>query len=156
MVNIQKNNHLSISKIRPSLDGIYNHLAYANCRNTPNSAATPNKPPIRPRLSTNYDPIITNKANLLNAQMNVSTILTKEYENQRLHGRGENKPNQTQFPQITTISLFTAVNLRKEFRRFWFRYRTTLLFYAIPLTQNAQKKLCGYHPFSYGNSTILC
>jgi len=97
-----------------------------------------------------------NKANLQNAQMNVNKVLTKDYENVRLHRRGENKPNQTQFPQITTISLFTAVNLRKEFRRFWFRYRTLLLFYAIHFTQDAQKKLCGYYQFSYGNSTILC
>jgi len=36
------------------------------------------------------------KANLLNAQMNVSTVYTKHYENARLRGRGKNKPNQTQ------------------------------------------------------------
>ena len=81
-----------------------------------------------------------NKANLQNAQMNVNKVLTKDYENVPLRRRGENKPNQTQFPQITTISLFSAVNLRKEFRRFWFRYRSALLFYATHLTQNAQKK----------------
>jgi len=38
-----------------------------------------------------------NKANLLNAQMNVNFYSTKYYENVRLHGRGKNKPNQTQF-----------------------------------------------------------
>jgi len=38
-----------------------------------------------------------NKPNLLNAQMNVSKVLTKDYENVRLRRRGENKPNQTQF-----------------------------------------------------------
>ncbi len=37
------------------------------------------------------------KANLLNAQMNVNKVLTKHYENVRLHRRGKNKPNQTQF-----------------------------------------------------------
>ena len=34
-----------------------------------------------------------NKANLLDAQMNVSSVYTKYYENVRLHRRGENKPN---------------------------------------------------------------
>ncbi len=38
-----------------------------------------------------------NKPNLLNAQMNVSSVITNYYENVRLHRRGENKPNQTQF-----------------------------------------------------------
>jgi len=40
-----------------------------------------------------------NKANLLDAQMNVSSVLTKHYENEHLRRRGENKPNQTQFPK---------------------------------------------------------
>ncbi len=34
-----------------------------------------------------------NKPNLLNAKMNVNKVLTKDYENVRLGGRGENKPN---------------------------------------------------------------
>ena len=34
-----------------------------------------------------------NKPNLLDAQMNISSILTKDYENERLCRRGENKPN---------------------------------------------------------------
>jgi len=38
-----------------------------------------------------------NKPNLLNAQMNVNKVLTKGYENVRLHRREKNKPNQTQF-----------------------------------------------------------
>jgi len=38
-----------------------------------------------------------NKANLLDAQMNVSYCFNKEYENKRLFGRPENKPKQTQF-----------------------------------------------------------
>jgi hypothetical protein len=42
-----------------------------------------------------------NKANLLDSQMNVSHVLTKDYENVRLHRRGKNKPNQTQFhPEV--------------------------------------------------------
>ena len=38
-----------------------------------------------------------NKPNLLDAQMNISSVLTKDYENVLLRRRGENKPNQTQF-----------------------------------------------------------
>ncbi len=34
-----------------------------------------------------------NKPNLLNTQMNVNKVLTKDYENVRLHRRGKNKPN---------------------------------------------------------------
>jgi len=54
---------------------------YANRRNTPNSAATPNKPPNQPKLSTNYDLIMQNKANFLDAQMNVTSFYTVDYEN---------------------------------------------------------------------------
>ncbi len=38
-------------------------------------------------------PFMQNKANLLNTQMNVNKVLTKDYENVRLHRRGKNKPN---------------------------------------------------------------
>jgi len=38
---------------------------------------------------------IQNKPNLLNAQININKVLTKDYENQRLCTRTENKPNQT-------------------------------------------------------------
>jgi len=42
-----------------------------------------------------------NKANLLDTQMNVSSVLTKHYENERLCGRRENKaktnPNKPNF-----------------------------------------------------------
>ena len=34
-----------------------------------------------------------NKPNFLNAQMNVSSVLTKYYENVPLRRRGQNKPN---------------------------------------------------------------
>jgi len=36
------------------------------------------------------------KPNLPDTKMNVNTVLTKEYENSRLHRHAENKPNQTQ------------------------------------------------------------
>jgi hypothetical protein len=38
-----------------------------------------------------------NKANLLDIQMNVTSVKTKDYENERLCGREKNKPKQTQF-----------------------------------------------------------
>ena len=38
-----------------------------------------------------------NKPNLLDAQMSVSSYITKDYENEPLSRRGENKPNQSQF-----------------------------------------------------------
>jgi hypothetical protein len=55
-------------------------------------------------LFTNCNPISTknatlfmqNKPNLLNARMNVTSVLTKDYENKPLFGHGQNKPNQTQ------------------------------------------------------------
>jgi len=42
-----------------------------------------------------------NKANLLDSLMNVTSVLTKDYENVRLHGRWKNKANQTQFHDIS-------------------------------------------------------
>jgi len=44
-----------------------------------------------------------NKANLLDAQMNVSSVLTKYYENKPLCRREENKPNQTQSPFLPPL-----------------------------------------------------
>jgi len=40
--------------------------------------------------------IMQNKANLLDAQMNVSSFITKDYENVHLLGRRKNKAKQTQ------------------------------------------------------------
>jgi len=55
---------------------------YANSRNAPNSTAAPNKPPILPKLSTNYDSKITNKANFQKVKMKLNFYSTKHYENQ--------------------------------------------------------------------------
>ncbi len=44
--------------------------------------------------------IMQNKPNLLDAQMNVSSILTKDYENETAFALRQNKPNQTQFLKI--------------------------------------------------------
>jgi len=72
---------------------IYALGSYANRSNTPKAHRPTNKPPNQPKLSTNYDSIMQNKPNLLNAQMNVNKVLTKDYESQTLGGRGKNKPN---------------------------------------------------------------
>ena len=42
-----------------------------------------------------------NKPNLLNAQMNVCSVLTKDYGNIRLHRRPKTNPKQTQFKPKT-------------------------------------------------------
>ena len=42
-----------------------------------------------------------NKPNLPDAQMNVSSVITKDYENVHLLGRRKNKPNQTQYKANT-------------------------------------------------------
>jgi len=47
-----------------------------------------------------------NKPNLLDAKMNVSSVLTKCYENVPLLRCGENKPNQTQFQTRCTLCEF--------------------------------------------------
>jgi len=57
------------------------------------------------QFKPNSNPI---KANLLDAQMNVSSVLTKYYENERLRRRGENKPKTNpKQSQFQTRSEFT-------------------------------------------------
>jgi hypothetical protein len=52
-------------------------------------------------IQSQSNPIQTqNKPNSLDAQMNVNTSITKDYENERLCRCGENKPKQTQFLKI--------------------------------------------------------
>ena len=47
-----------------------------------------------------------NKPNLLNTQMNVTKVLTREYKNNRLHRCAENKPNQSQCRSIPYLKFF--------------------------------------------------
>ena len=72
-----------------------------------------------PRGETN--PIQTQyKPNLLNAQMNVTSFLTKDYENVPLRRRGENKPNQTQFQFSTMLNCAicsAAISTDKSFQQ---------------------------------------
>ena len=62
----------------------------------------PNIPPPatkQTQFKANTNPI---KANFRKAKMNLNFYLTKDYENERLCRRGENKPNQTQSPRPTS------------------------------------------------------
>jgi len=99
------------------------YTGYANRRNTPNSATTPNKPPVQPKLSTNYDSIMQNKANFWKAQMNVNKALTKDYENKTLSESGKNKPNTNPIKpnllnaQMNVNSLITKDYENKRLRR---------------------------------------
>ncbi len=54
-----------------------------------------------------------NKHNLLDARMNISSVLTKYYKNQRLRRRAGNKPNQTQFTKYTKKHEKTSKNTKK-------------------------------------------
>ena len=46
------------------------------------------------QIKANTKPIQTqNKPNSLNAQMNVSSVIEKDYENKHFRRRGQNKPN---------------------------------------------------------------
>ena len=64
---------------------------------------------MRGKQSQNKPKTKPNKANLLDAQMNVNTVITEDYENERLCRRRENKPKQTQFLKILhTLSIITS------------------------------------------------
>ena len=64
------------------------------------------------KTSTPADCFMQNKANLLDAQMSVSSVLTKYYENERLCRCGENKPKQTRFLKILdNLSIIFAVEI---------------------------------------------
>jgi len=89
---------------RPSLDGASEaqNLSREMILAAYKAAISPGPPPRTNPLSCPacqqfMTLIMQNKANLLDAQMNVTSVLTKYYENERLCRRRENKPNQTQF-----------------------------------------------------------
>ncbi len=49
------------------------------------------------KLINQFESFMQNKANLLDAQMNVNTVITVDYENDNTFRLPENKPKQTQF-----------------------------------------------------------
>ena len=49
--------------------------------------------------STNRAYFMQNKANVKIGKMNISSILTKDYENKRLYRCGENKPKTNPIPE---------------------------------------------------------
>jgi len=58
-----------------------------------------------------------NEPNLLDAQMNVTSSITKHYENARLRGRGKNKPNQTQSKPISKAKSRAGAGMTKSSNR---------------------------------------
>jgi len=50
--------------------------------------------------SAQKESIMQNKPNFPNTQINVNSVLSKDYENVSLPSRRQNKPNQTQFPAL--------------------------------------------------------
>jgi len=78
----------------------------ANRRNAPKSTAPRTNRLSSPACQPIMTSIMQNKPNLLNAQMNVNKVLTKDYENERLRRLGENKPNQTQFQSHRLYACF--------------------------------------------------
>jgi len=58
-------------------------------------SAPSQKPLIPPRLPHNHDLFMQNKPNFPSAKMNVTTVLTKEYQNIYPHSPLQNKPNHT-------------------------------------------------------------
>jgi len=73
-------NHLSISKIRPSLDGINNHCALGTTSTTVESAL---------QIAL----FMQNKPNFQKDQMNVNMVSTGDYERKDTWWSGKNKPN---------------------------------------------------------------
>jgi len=69
----------------------------ANRRNAQKSTAPRTNRLSSPACQRIMTSIMQNKPNLLDTQMNVTSFLTKYYENVPLRRCGENKPNQTQF-----------------------------------------------------------
>ena len=64
-----------------------------------------------------FESIMQNKPNLLNAQMNVNTIITKDYENESIGNLAKTnpiKPKNPNFSQIRIISVSNPVKFRKK------------------------------------------
>jgi len=71
-----------------------------------------------------------NKPNLLAPKMNITTVITKDYENKRLCARRKNKPktnpikaNQSQF-QTQSNPIFKKSNIFNRFTQLFNRFRT--------------------------------
>jgi len=99
-----KTRHL-FDGIRPSLDGATEAqtCAIGILTNRRNAQKSTGPRTLSMSLGAPEDLFMQNKANLPDAQMNISSLLTKYYENVPLRRRGENKPNQTQFQTKCTL-----------------------------------------------------
>ncbi len=72
-----------------------------------------------PNCINQFESIMQNKPNFLDAQMNVSSILTKDYENKRLADAAKTKPIQTQYKPNTKPIKPNSRNVQSE-RNFYF------------------------------------
>ena len=91
----------------------------ANRRNAQKSISTQS---LSMSLGTPADCFMQNKANLLDAQMNVSSAKTMNYEQITMNNEPKNKPNQTQ--PVVTLPAVPVLSLPKgarSNRRIYFR-----------------------------------
>ncbi len=64
------------------------------------------------------DPFLTNKANFRKSQMNVTSFITKHYENKRDWTLGENKPNSKPIkPNFKRAKMNVNLTLTKDYRK---------------------------------------
>ena len=77
------------------------------------------------RTSAQKELIMQNKPDFPDAQMNISSVLTKDYENVPLHRHRQNKPNQTQFKpnQSQSNPIQTQFPQRKNETKFQNKFR---------------------------------
>jgi len=67
------------------------------------------------KLINQFEAIMQNKPNLPDAQMNVNTVITKDYENERLCRYGQNKPNSN--PICKRVKLMQSVYLQRIMKK---------------------------------------
>ncbi len=90
-----------------------------------------------------------NKANFLDAQMNVNKVSTKEYENNSNWTLGKNKPKQTQFPKSPNECKLTYNKGLQKKRRFRSPKKQT------QFKPNSNPVLPALRSFSEGGSLCL-
>ena len=88
------------------------------------------------------NPFCSNKPNFRKSQMNVSPVITKEYENKTLGEHGKNKPNsnpiQTQYKANTNPIQTQNKPKQSQFLYHWFCF----LFTIAPMSCEFDKEFC--------------
>ena len=100
-----------------------------------------------------------NKANLPDAQMNVTKVLTKDYENKSLCRRGENKPNtkpiQTQSKPISPPHAAKQTQYKPKQTQFHLRPKATRIVFAHGWQVDLQSVGENDSIFSFGNYDLF-